>query len=191
MTTDNTNKTNVRYIVKGITHTIVSGFVLDENNTPTAQTVEFEGAFTRDRAEAKARKAIGSILITNVEQKRTRYRLNRADALTVATDERVNKDDIQIGETGTTVHYLRLSNEVTDGVPMTVSESITFDSPMTKTRAFGAARRACEFDILPYAAEQNRNAKFIQRDVFFSMAEIITDADADADADAEDENADA
>lgn len=180
MTADNTNKTNVRYIVKGITHTIVSGFVLDENNTPTAQTIEFEGAFTRDRAEAKARKAIGSILITNVEQKRTRYQLDRAQAMEHATDERVNKDDIQLGETGTTVHYLRLSNEDYDTVPSTVSESITFDAPMTETRAFGAARRACAFDILPYAAEQNRNAKFLSRDVFFELAEPVENA-ADTD----------
>lgn len=196
---ENTNTENVKpidYIRKGITNTIVNGFKL-ENNVPVAATLEFEGNLNDDRANAKARKA--NMLVTSIERKRIYYRLERSVAMENATDERMNKDDIQLGETGTTVHYLRLDylSSFTDGkvegIPTTVSESITFDAPMTESRAFGAARRACAFDILPYASEQNRNAKFISRAKFFELAELVkdTDADADADADADSDNADA
>lgn len=189
------NTENVKaadYIRKGITNTIVNGFKL-ENNVPVATTLEFEGNLNDDRANAKARKA--NMLVTSIDRKRVYYRLERSVAMENATDKRNAKDDIQLGETGTTVHYLRLSDAKIDGIPTTVSDSITFDAPMTETRAFGAARRACMFDILPYASEQNRNAKFISRAKFFELAELVkddTDADAaDADADANDENADA
>ena len=182
----------IDYIRKGITNTIINGFKL-ENNVPVAATLEFEGNLNDDRANAKARKA--NMLVTSINRKRVYYRLERSVAMENATDERNAKDDIQLGETGTTVHYLRLSDAKFDGVPTTVSDSITFDAPMTESRAFGAARRACAFDILPYASEQNRNAKFISRAKFFELAELVKDgsADADADADAEadaDANAD-
>lgn len=191
--TDNTNTNTIKstdYIRKGITNTIINGFKL-ENNVPVAATLEFEGNLNDDRANAKARKA--NMLVTSIDRKRVYYRLERSVAMENATDERMNKDDIQLGETGTTVHYLRLSDTKVDGVPTTVSDSITFDAPMTESRAFGAARRACAFDILPYASEQNRNAKFISRAKFFELAELVENdnADADADADADNENADA
>lgn len=193
--TANENAKNVKtvdYIRKGITNTIINGFKL-ENNAPVAATLEFEGNLNDDRANAKARKA--NMLVTSIERKRVYYRLDRAVAMENATDKRNAKDDIQLGETGTTVHYLRLTNDKVNGIPTTVSESITFDAPMTETRAFGAARRACAFDILPYASEQNRNAKFIGRAKFFELAELVkdtTDADADADdADDADDAADA
>lgn len=186
MSTNTTeNVKSIDYIRKGITNTIINGFKL-ENNVPVAATLEFEGNLNDDRANAKARKA--NMLVTSIDRKRVYYRLERSVAMENATDERNAKDDIQLGETGTTVHYLRLSDTKVDGVPTTVSDSITFDAPMTESRAFGAARRACAFDILPYASEQNRNAKFISRAKFFELAELVKD-DADADADAE--NADA
>lgn len=188
------NIKTIDYIRKGITNTIINGFKL-ENNIPIAATLEFEGNLNDDRANAKARKA--NMLVTGIERKRVYYRLERSVAMENATDKRNAKDDIQLGETGTTVHYLRLSDTKVDGIPTTVSESITFDAPMTESRAFGAARRACAFDILPYASEQNRNAKFISRAKFFELAELVkdasadADADADTDADADNENADA
>ena len=191
--TENVKATD--YIRKGITNTIVNGFKLDENNVPIATTLKFEGNLNDDRANAKARKA--NMLVTSIDRKRVYYRLERSVAMENATDKRNAKDDIQLGETGTTVHYLRLSDAKVDGMPTTVSDSITFDAPMTESRAFGAARRACAFDILPYASEQNRNAKFISRAKFFDLAELVkddtdaTNADADADADADNENADA
>lgn len=195
--TTNENVKTIDYIRKGITNTIINGFKL-ENNAPVAATLQFEGNLNDDRANAKARKA--NMLVTSIERKRVYYRLERSVAMENATDKRNAKDDIQLGETGTTVHYLRLSDTKVDGVPTTVSDSITFDAPMTESRAFGAARRACAFDILPYASEQNRNAKFISRAKFFELAELVkddtntdadADADVDADADADVENADA
>lgn len=188
MSANTENVKTVDYIRKGITNTIINGFKLDENNVPVASTLEFEGNLNDDRANAKARKA--NMLVTSIERKRVYYRLERSVAMENATDKRNAKDDIQLGETGTTVHYLRLSDSKVDGVPTTVSDSITFDAPMTETRAFGAARRACAFDILPYASEQNRNAKFISRAKFFELAELVKDAD-DADAVADNENANA
>lgn len=184
--TNTENVKNIDYIRKGITNTIINGFKL-ENNVPVAATLEFEGNLNDDRANAKARRA--NMLVTSIDRKRVYYRLERSVAMENATDKRNAKDDIQLGETGTTVHYLRLSDTKVDGVPTTVSDSITFDAPMTESRAFGAARRACAFDILPYASEQNRNAKFISRAKFFELAELVKDDSADADAD--NENADA
>lgn len=175
------------YITKGITSTIVKGFVLDAETMQAKETtLEFEGAFTRDRAEGKARKAIGSILITSVEQTRKYYKLERSVAMENATDERTAKDDIQIGETGTTVYFVKL---VKPNSHETELACITFDAPMTESRAFGAARRACGYDILPYTAEQNRTAHFISRAKFFELAQPITEADAIAET--EDDSAEA
>lgn len=170
------------YITKGITSTTVSGFVLDsETNVPTPHSITFEGALTKERAEGKARKACGAMLITSVEQTRKYYKLEREKAMELATDERENKDDIQLGETSTTVYFVKL---IEAGKHETELACITFNSPMTETRAFGAARRACDFDILPYAAVQEREAKFISRAKFFELAtpcdEVPTDVD-DAD----------
>ena len=164
-------------ITKGITTTKVSGFVLDANNVPTPKVVELEGALTKERAEGKARKVAGNILITNVEQVRNYYQLNRETAMENATNERVNRDDIQLGETGTTVYYLKLT-EV--GKPDTKAWSITFPQPMTQQRAFGAARRACDYDILPYTAEQQRECKFISRAKFFELATPVENASEDS-----------
>lgn len=181
MANENAKAPKVDYIRKGITSTLVTGFVL---NTETMQaepkTIELEGALTKERAEAKARKVAGNILVTDVKQTRAYYQLERETALEFATDERVAKDDIQLSETGTTVYYLRL---VKAGKSETVAESITFEAPMTESRAFGAARRATPFDILPYAAEQNRTCKFLARAKFFELAEPCED---ETDGDSED-----
>lgn len=161
-------------ITKGITTTKVTGFVLNADGQPEVKTIELEGALTKERAEGKARKVAGNILITSVEQVRNYFELDRSKALENATDERVNRDDIQLGETGTTVYYLKL---VEVGKPATETWSITFPQPMTPQRAFGAARRACDYDILPYASEQQRECKFISRAKFFELATPVENAD--------------
>ena len=167
------------YIVKGITSTTVNGFILDsETNVPTPHSITFEGALTKERAEGKARKACGAMLITSVEQTRKYYQLERSKAMEFATDERNGKDDIQLGETETTVYFVKL---IEAGKHDTELACITFNAPMTETRAFGAARRACEFDILPYAAVQERNAKFISRAKFFELATPCDDVPDDVD----------
>lgn len=160
-------------ITKGITTTIVKGFVLNDEGFPENTTVEIEGALTKERAEGKARKVAGNILITGVEQVRHYFELDRETAMENATSERMSRDDIQLGETGTTVYYLRLA-EV--GKPETVADSVTFPQPMTQARAFGAARRACGGDILPYASEQQRECKFISRTKFFELATPVENA---------------
>ena len=162
-------------ITKGITTTKVTGFVLNENGQPEVKTIELEGALTPERAEGKARKVAGNILITSVEQVRAYYQLDRETAMKNATDEKQNKDDIAIGETGTTVYYLKL---IEVGKPECERWSITFPQPMTQQRAFGAARRACEEDILPYASEQQRECKFLAREKFFELATPVENADA-------------
>lgn len=158
-------------ITKGITSTVVTGFVLNtETNVPELKAITFDGALTKERAEGKARKECGSMLVTSVEQVRTYYQLDREIAMANATNERTAKDDIQLGETSTTVYFLKLK-EI--GKPDVEPWSITFDSPMTQSRAFGAARRNVEGDILPYAAVQERNAKFISRAKFFELASVV------------------
>lgn len=164
-------------ITKGITTTKVTGFVLNMFGQPETKTIELEGALTKERAEGKARKVAGNILITSVEQVRNYYQLDRETAMENATDERANKDDIQLGETGTTVYYLKLT-EV--GKPDTEAWAITFPQPMTQARAFGAARRACDYDILPYASEQQRECKFISRAKFFELATPVENAAEDS-----------
>ena len=161
-------------ITKGITTTKVTGFVLNMFGQPETKTIELEGALTKERAEGKARKVAGNILITSVEQVRNYYQLDRETAMENATSERVNKDDIQLGETGTTVYFLKL---VEVGKPETEPYAITFPQPMTQARAFGAARRACDYDILPYASEQQRECKFISRAKFFELATPVENAD--------------
>lgn len=186
---ENTKNTkSADYIRKGITSTLVTGFVLNpETMQAEEKTIILEGALTKERAEGKARKVAGNMLVTSVEQTRKYYQLDRETAMQFVTDERVAKDDIQLGETGTTVYYLRL---VKAGKGETVAESITFEAPMTESRAFGAARRATPFDILPYAAEQNRTCKFLARAKFFELAEPCeseTDGDSE-DVEINDEN---
>lgn len=172
-------------ITKGITTTKVSGFVLNENGQPEVKTIELEGALTKERAEGKARKVAGNILITSVEQVRNYYQLDRETAMKNATSERVNRDDIQLGETGTTVYFLKL---VEVGKPETEPYAITFPQPMTQARAFGAARRACDYDILPYAAEQQRECKFISRAKFFELATPVENASEDSEDSEDSEN---
>ena len=162
------------YITKGITSTVVKGFKL-ENGNPVPCEVEFEGALTAERATAKAK----GMLVASVEQVRKYYRLAREVAMEHVTTERAAKSDIQLGETGTTVYALRLVTATDEEgntilTPNTETCVFEFDSPMTESRAFGAARRAASkagYDILPYAADQQRTAYFLSRDVFFELAE--------------------
>lgn len=166
------------YITKGITSTVVKGFKL-ENGVPIPCEITLEGALTNERATAKAK----GMLVASVEQVRKYYRLSRETAMEHVTTERNAKSDIQLGETGTSVYALRLitkevqdedGNTVTVLTPNTESVRFAFDAPMTEQRAFGAARRAASkagYDILPYAAEQQRTAYFLSRDVFFELAE--------------------
>ena len=154
------------YITKGITSTVVKGFKL-ENGSPVPCEIEFEGALTTERATAKTK----GVLVASVEQKRTYYRLSRDVAMQHVTNERADKSDIQLGETGTTVYALRL---VQVGKSDTEFCEFHFDAPMTESRAFGAARRAASkkgFDILPYATMQERASYFLPRATFFELAE--------------------
>lgn len=166
-------------ITKGITYTIVKGFKL-ENGAPVPCELELEGALSNERATARAK----GILVASVEHIRKYYSLSREIAMEHVVAERKAKTDIQLGETGTTVHALRLvKKDVEDenGNTVTVLTSQTefcefhFDAPMTESRAFGAARRAASkagYDILPYASMQERNANFLPRDIFFKLAKL-------------------
>ena len=166
-------------ITKGITYTVVKGFKL-ESGKPVECEVEIEGALSDERATNKAK----GILVASVERIRKYYSLSRDIAMEHVTSERKAKTDIQLGETGTTVHALRLvTKEVEDenGNTVTVLTSQTefcefhFDAPMTESRAFGAARRAASkqnFDILPYASMQERSASFLSRETFFKLAKL-------------------
>ncbi len=153
-------------ITKGITSTVVSGFEL-KDGAPVPVTVTLEGAVTKERAEGTIRRQHGQMLISNVEQVRAYYQLDKATALENATDERASRDDIALGETSTTVYFLKL---VEAGKKDVEEGHITLEGAMTESRAFGAARRACEFDILPYASEQTREKCFISRAKFFELA---------------------
>lgn len=172
------------YITKGITSTVVKGFKL-ENGAPVPCELTFEGALSVERATNKAK----GILVASVEQKRTYYRLAREVAMEHVSTERNAKTDIQLGETGTSVYALRLVTTTDEEgntvlTPNTESVRFEFDTPMTESRAFGAARRAASklgYDILPYAAEQQRSAYFLSRDVFFELAEPVKAEDISED----------
>lgn len=175
-------------ITKTLVKTIISGFALD-NGMPTQKTVEVDGRIASERVDAYVRKNIGAMLVSGIEYVKTRYQLDKVTALSEATDERENKDDIQIGETSTVVYFFKLAmteDESGDTYPTTVKDSITLDGAMLPARAFGAARRACEFDILPYASEQLRAKSFISRARFFELATVCENAD-DTDDEIEDE----
>ena len=150
-------------ITKGITSTIVSGFEL-KDGMPVPVTVTLEGAVTKERAEGTIRRKHGQMLISSVEQVRAYYQLDKTVALENATNERTSRDDIALGETSTTVYFLQL---VEAGKKDVKEGHVVLNGAMTESRAFGAARRACEFDILPYAAEQTREKCFISREKFF------------------------
>ena len=177
------------YITKGITSTVVKGFKL-ENGAPIPCELTFEGALSDERATAKAK----GVLVASVEQVRKYYRLAREVAMDYVTEVRHAKNDIQLGETGTTVHALRLVTSTDENgntvlTPNTEACTFEFDAPMTESRAFGAARRAASkagYDILPYAAEQQRTAYFLPRSVFFELAEPVKAEDISED-DAENE----
>ena len=171
-------------ITKGITSTIVSGFEL-KDGMPVPVTVTLEGAVTKERAEGTIRRQYGQMLISSVEQVRAYYQLDKATALENATSERTSRDDITLGETSTVVYFLKL---VEAGKKDVEEGHITLNGAMTESRAFGAARRACEFDILPYASEQSREKCFISRDKFFELATPCDASDATEDSD-ESENA--
>lgn len=166
-------------MIKTITTTTVNGFILNAENLPKAVTVTLEGKIAESRAHALARKEHKNILISGISYSKTRYELDKDKALENATSEKTNTDDITLGETGTTVYYLRLADKTSDDeeYPRTVSETITFDAPMTESRAYGAARRALAFDILPYACEQVREKSFITREKFFELAKVVSDSD--------------
>ena len=174
------------YIKKSITNTIVKGFVLD-NGVPVAREMAFSGTWTKERVEVKARKA--GMLVSGVEQVKQYYKLDRVTALNEASATRVYKDDIQIGQTYTIVHYFKLANALevsstdSDTLPTVVNDSVTLSGPMTKERAFGAARRVLDYDILPYASEQVRDKWFIPRDVFFKLATPVDNDNDDIDSD--------
>ena len=153
-------------ITKGITSTVVSGFEL-KDGMPVPVTVTLEGAVTKERAEGTIRRQHGQMLISNVEQVRAYYQLDRAIAMENATSERTSRDDITLGETSTTVYFLKL---VENGKKEVEEGHIVLNGAMTESRAFGAARRALTFDILPYAAEQTRAKCFISREKFFELA---------------------
>ncbi len=176
---------------KTITTTTVNGFVLDENNMPTPVSVTLDGKVAESRAHSLARKEHANILISGVSYTKERFELDKEVALANATNEKQNADDITLGETGTMVYYIRLA-ERKDGTeyPHTETGCIALDSPMTESRAFGAARRALPFDILPYASEQVREKSFISREKFFELATKIADTDVeDSETENEDENA--
>lgn len=153
-------------ITKGITSTIVSGFEL-KDGMPVPVTVTLEGAVTKERAEGTIRRQYGQMLISNVKQVRAYYQLDRSIAMENATSERTSRDDITLGETNTTVYFLKL---IEAGKKEVKEDHITLEGAMTESRAFGAARRACAFDILPYAYEQSREKCFISRAKFFKLA---------------------
>lgn len=153
-------------ITKGITSTVVSGFEL-QDGMPVPVTVTLEGAITKERAEGAIRRKHGQMLISNVEQVRAYYQLDKSVAMENATNERASRDDIALGETSTTVYFLQL---VEAGKKDVKEGHITLEGAITEPRAFGAARRACDFDILPYASEQTRAKCFISRDKFFELA---------------------
>lgn len=176
---------------KTITATTVNGFVLDKNNMPTPVSVSLDGKVAEPRAHALARKEHANILISGVSYTKERFELDKEIALANATTEKQNSDDITLGETGTVVYYIRLTPRK-DGseYPHTETGTITLDAPMTETRAFGAARRALPFDILPYASEQVREKSFISREKFFELATKVADENADdSETENEDENA--
>lgn len=172
------------FITKGITSTVVRGFKL-EGGKPVECVLEFEGALSDERAAAKAK----GVLVASVEQVRKYYRLAREVAMDYVTEVRHAKNDIQLGETGTSVYALRLVTATDeDGntvlTPNTEACTFEFDTPMTESRAFGAARRAASkagYDILPYAAEQQRTAYFLPRSVFFELAEPVKAEDISED----------
>lgn len=153
-------------ITKGITSTIVSGFEL-KDEMPVPVTITLEGAVTKERAEGTIRRQHGHMLISKVEQVRAYYQLDKATALENATSERTSRDDIALGETSTTVYFWQL---VEAGKKDVQEGHITLEGAMTESRAFGAARRALTFDILPYASEQTREKCFISRAKFFELA---------------------
>lgn len=166
-------------ITKTLVKTIINGFTLD-NGVPAPKTIEVDGRIASERVDAYVRKNVGAMLVSDIEYVKTRYQLNKATALTESTEERENKDDIQIGETSTVVYFFKLDmqqDENGDTYPTTVKDSVTLDGAMLQARAFGAARRACDFDILPYASEQIRAKSFISRAKFFELAQVCEDAD--------------
>lgn len=175
-------------ITKTLVKTIINGFTLD-NGVPTPKTIEVDGRIASERVDAYVRKNIGAMLVSGVEYAKTRYQLDKVTALSEATEERENKDDIQIGETSTVVYFFKLDmqqDESGDTYPTTVKDSVTLDGAMLPARAFGAARRTCEFDILPYASEQVRAKSFISRAKFFELATVCDNANV-ADDEIDDE----
>ena len=160
------------YINKTINKTIVSCFKM-ENNELAAFDFEYMGSIdSMEQASKVASKQFGNVLVSAFEVKSVTYRLAKSVAREYATSERESRDDIMIGRTYTYVRAWKLvSPDSHDG--KLAEDIIILDGAMTEARAFGSARRACEYDILPYEAWQSRDVAFIARDKFYELAEIV------------------
>ena len=160
-------------IKKAITSTIVNGFEL-VNGTPQPVTLEIEGRMSKERVEGFIRRNYKNhVLVASVTYAKTYYELDTVKALENATSEKQNADDITLGESFTRVDFFKLEYVDDNGekVATTVKDSIVLSGAMLQERAFGAARRATDYDIIPYASEQTRAKSYITRNKFFELAE--------------------
>ena len=180
-------------IKKAITNTIVNGFEL-VNNVPQPVTLEIEGRMSQERVEGFIRRNYkNQVLVAGVTYAKTYYELDTVKALENATDEKQNADDITLGESFTRVDFFKLAyveNENGEKVATTVKDSIVLSGAMLQDRAFGAARRATDFDIIPFASTQNRAKSYITRDKFFELAtkcEAPSDENVDENVDSANE----
>ena len=162
------------YINKTINKTVVSCFKM-ENDELTAFDFEYMGLIDNmDQASKVASKQFGNVLVKSFEVKSVTYRLNKSIAREYATSERESRDDIMIGRTYTYVRAWKLvSPDSHDGE--VAEDIIILDGAMTESRAFGAARRMRDYDILPIESWQSRDVVFIARDKFYELAEIVNE----------------
>lgn len=182
-------------IKKAITSTIVNGFEL-VNNVPQPVTLEIEGRMSQERVEGFIRRNYkNQVLVAGVTYAKTYYELDTVKALENATSEKKNADDITLGESFTRVDFFKLAyvdGENGEKVATTVKDSIVLSGAMLQERAFGAARRATDYDIIPFASEQTRAKSYITREKFFELAskcDAPTDETVNENADTEnDEN---
>ena len=180
-------------IKKAITTTIVNGFEL-VNGTPQPVALEIEGRMSQERVEGFIRRNYkNQVLVASVSYAKTYYELDTVKALENATNEKKNADDITLGESFTRVDFFKLAYVDGDNgekVATTKKDSIVLSGAMLQDRAFGAARRATDFDIIPYASEQTREKSYISRNKFFELAtkcEAPANEIADENTDSENE----
>lgn len=162
-------------IKKAITSTLVNGFELVEG-VPQPVTLEIEGRMSKERLEGFIRRNYrNQVLVANVTYAKTYYELDTVKALENATNEKQNTDDITLGESFTRVDFFRLDyihdEKTNEKLPIAVKDYIVLNGAMLQERAFGAARRATDFDIIPYASTQTREKSYISRNKFFELAE--------------------